>query len=200
MAKNFEDTIHDNLHQYLVGMQLVDKRLQECPDVEERWPSIGNSYIPDGAREFRNYPVASLGWMMYIGMAVAKLWDEECQWHSIASRSVASRVKPSGEQNEWEIYSQLDDMYIYMRDKRGYDEMDEFIREDVLMLRGRESDALEEVVSECATRVNYELMRERLEPGTKEAFDGYVACLHQLYLFGMAMQLHRMGYHMKRVM
>lgn len=177
MAKNFEDTIHDNLHQYLVGMKMVDERLQECPDVEERWPSIGNSYIPDGAREFRNYPVASLGWMMYIGMAVAKLWGDE-----------------------WEIYSQLDDMYIYMRDKRGYDEMDEFIREDVLMLRGKESDALEEVVSECATRVNYELMRERLEPGTKEAFDGYVACLHQLYLFGMAMQLHRMGYHMKRVM
>ena len=34
---------------------------------------------------------------------------------------------------------------------------------------------------------------------TKEAFNGYVACLHQLYLFGAAMQLNRMGYHMTKM-
>ena len=33
----------------------------------------------------------------------------------------------------------------------------------------------------------------------KEAFNGYVACLHQLYLFGAAMQLNRMGYHMTKM-
>ena len=33
----------------------------------------------------------------------------------------------------------------------------------------------------------------------KEAFNGYVACLHQLYLFGTAMQLKRMGYHMTKM-
>ena len=40
---------------------------------------------------------------------------------------------------------------------------------------------------------------QRLEPGTKEAFNAYVACLHQLYLFGAAMQLKRMGYHMTKM-
>ena len=34
---------------------------------------------------------------------------------------------------------------------------------------------------------------------TKEAFNAYVACLHQLYLFGAAMQLKRMGYHMTKM-
>ena len=43
------------------------------------------------------------------------------------------------------------------------------------------------------------LMRQRFEPGTKEAFKGYVACLHQLYLMGAAMQLKRMGYHMTKI-
>ena len=33
----------------------------------------------------------------------------------------------------------------------------------------------------------------------KEAFNAYVACLHQLYLFGAAMQLKRMGYHMTKM-
>ena len=31
-----------------------------------------------------------------------------------------------------------------------------------------------------------------------EAFNAYVSCLHQLYLFGAAMQLNRMGYHMTK--
>jgi len=176
MAEKFEDTIHKNLFQYLLGIEVVDKRLPECPDVEDRWGGIANSYIPDGAREYREYPVASLGWMMYIGMAVAKLWDDA-----------------------WEIYSQIEDIYLYMRDKRGYDALDEYICEDVLMLRGKPMDDLGKVVSECASRIHYALLRERIEPGTREAFEAYVACLHQLYLFGAAMQLKRMGYHMERL-
>lgn len=176
MVDKFENTIHKSLHQYLLGIGKVDERLPECPDVTDKWESIGNSYIPDGAREFRNYPVASLGWMMYIGMAVAKLWDDE-----------------------WNIYSQIEDLYVYMRDKRGYDALDEYICEDVLMIRGKEADELGDLVSECATRVNYDLMREHIEPGTKEAFDAYVTCLRQLYLFGAAVQLHRMGYHMEKI-
>ncbi len=80
--------------------------------------------------------------------------------------------------------------------ERGYDAMDEYIREEVLLLQGVDYTILEKVTGECASRVYNTLMHQRLEPGTKEAFNGYVACLHQLYLFGAAMQLKRMGYHM----
>ena len=148
---NFEEQLRKDLHQFLLSMKEVDERMPECPDVEEKWEEIAKAYIPDGIREFQDFPSASLGWMMYIGMAVAKMWD-----------------------TEWEIYSKIEDLYAYMRDKRGYDAMDEYIREEVLQLQG----------------VDY---TQRLEPGTKEAFNGYVACLHQLYLFGAAMQLKRMG-------
>jgi hypothetical protein len=34
------------------------------------------------------------------------------------------------------LHSQIPDLYVYMRDKRGYDALDEYICEDVLMLRG----------------------------------------------------------------
>lgn len=176
MTDRFEEAIHKNLYQYLLGVKAIDKRLPECPDVTDKWEAVGSSYIPDGAREYRDYPAASLGWMMYIGMAVAKLWDDA-----------------------WEIYSQIEDLYIYMRDKRGYDNLDEYISEDVLMVRGEEQECLAQMVNECATRVNYALMREHIEPSTKEAFDAYVTCLRQLYLFGMAVQLKRMGYHMERI-
>jgi hypothetical protein len=86
-----------------------------------------------------------------------------------------------------------------MRDKRGYDAVDEYICEDVLMLRGEEGAKLEGIVSECAARVHHALLHQRIEPGTEEAFAAYVACLRQMYLFGTSMQLHRMGYHMTRV-
>jgi len=173
--ENFEEELRKDLHHFLLTMREVDERLPECPDVEEKWEEIAKSYIPDGIREFQDYPSASLGWMMYIGMAVAKMWD-----------------------TEWEIYSKIEDLYAYMRDKRGYDAMDEYVREEVLF-RDDDYVVLERLVGECASRVYNALMHQRFEPGTKEAFNGYVACLHQLYLMGAAMQLNRMGYHMTKM-
>ena len=174
--ENFEEQLRKDLHQFLLSIKEVDERLPECPDVEEKWETIAKAYLPDGIKEFNNFPSASLGWMMYIGMAVANMWD-----------------------TEWEIYSKIEYLYIYMRDKRGYDAMDEYIREEVLLLQGIDYTVLEKVTGECASRVYTALMRQHLEPGTKEAFNGYVACLHQLYLYGAAMQLKRMGYHMTKM-
>ena len=172
----FEMELCQDLHQYLLSVKEIDARLPECPDVEEKWEQIAEAYIPDGIREFNDFPSASLGWMMYIGMAVAKFWDAE-----------------------WTIYSKVDNLYVYMRDKRGYDSMDEYIREDVLLLRGEDYAMLEKLVGECASRVYNALRHQNIEPGTKEAFEAYVSCLHQLYLFGAAMQLNRMGYHMTKM-
>ena len=174
--ENFEEQLRNDLHQFLQTLQEVDERLPECPDVEEKWEAIAKAYIPDGIREFTDYPSVSLGWMMYIGMAVAKMWD-----------------------TEWTIYSKIEDLYVYMRDKRGYDAMDEYIREEVLLLEGEAYSALEKLVGECASRIYNALRRQNIEPGTKEAFNGYVACLHQLYLFGSAIQLKRMGYRMTKM-
>jgi len=176
MMEQFEEMLHKDLHQFLLSMKEVDERLPECPDVEDKWEAIAKAYIPDGIREFQDFPSASLGWMMYVGMGVAKYWDAE-----------------------WEIYSKIDDLYAYMRDKRGYDSMDEYIREDVLLLRGIDYAVLEKLVGECASRVYNALRHQPIEPGTKEAFHAYVSCLHQLYLFGAAMQLKRMGYRMTKM-
>ena len=197
----FEDKLHKDLHQFLLSMNEIDVRMPECPDVEEKWESIAKAYIPDGIREFQEFPSASLGWMMYIGMAVAKLWDTE--WEVMEQREQSDACIDSAEsrQNstEGQIYSNLDNLYVYLRDKRGYDSMDEYIREEVLQLTGVDYTALEKLVGECASRVYNALMHQRIEPGTKEAFNAYVSCLHQLYLMGVAMQLKRMGYHMTKM-
>ena len=109
----FEDKLHEDLHQFLLSMKEVDERLPECPDVEDKWEPIAKAYIPDGIREFQDFPSASLGWMMYIGMAVAKLWDTECDasthraWHQGGFqrlRLVPASALPDGSSHAAEAY------------------------------------------------------------------------------------------------
>lgn len=171
-----EELVKKDLYDYLLAQEEIDERMPDAPDIEEKWEEIAQAYMPDGIREYTQYPNVSLGWMMYIGMAVACFWDKD-----------------------WETYSILDNLYTYLRDKRGFDDMDEFVREDVLGLTGKSFDDMEKLVGECAARTNSLLRHQPIEPGTKEAFQAYVSSLHQLYLMGAAIWLKRMGYKMTAI-
>lgn len=172
----FEEKVQRDLYQYLQSRREVDSRLPEAFDIEAKWEGILQSYLPDGIREFGDYPLSSLGWMMYIGMAVAKFWDED-----------------------WPAYERIDDLYLDMRNRSGYDLLDEYIRGCVLELKEPDFDTTEALVQECAQHAITLLGHENLEPGTEAAFRGYVACLHQLYTMGAAVQLYRMGYKMTKM-
>jgi len=171
----FEQTVHERLALFLVNQNMVDNRLPEADDIMNRWEKICLCYLPDGVREFAGYPTVSLGWMMYIGMAVAHMWDDD-----------------------WEMYSKFDDIYTSILLKgRGYDEMDEYISEDILKLSPGESEKTAGIVGDCAELTHTLLMHEGFEPNTPEAFNAYVRCLHRLYYFGAAVELRRLGYHME---
>ena len=110
-----EEKFRDDLVTYLQGKDLVDSMLPDAPDIEEKWTGIAEAYLPDGTREFAAYPTVSLGWMMYVGMAVAKYWDED-----------------------WSIYNKVENLYTYLRDRIDYDHMDDYICEKVLLLSANE--------------------------------------------------------------
>lgn len=172
----FETKIQEDLHRYLIMTGKADERLATSPDIEDKWESIAQAYLPDGIREYNGYPNVSLGWMMYLGMAMARLWEDD-----------------------WQRYSAIPDLYEQIRDKRGYDAMDEYIREELLSLSGTEYTKTEDLVAECAARTNSKLIHEGFEPGTPAAFQAYLSCLHQLYLMGAAVQLKQMGYKMEQI-
>ena len=111
MENGFEYFVKADLHRYLVEKGEMDERIPECPDVEGLWIPVAESYGADGIREFNEYPEVSLGWMMFIGMAVTEFWDRD-----------------------WERYSAIEDLYLHLRDVRGFDCMDEHILEDILCL------------------------------------------------------------------
>lgn len=172
-VRKFEDKVREDLVKFLQKKEALDEHVPECPDVEEKWGEIARSYIPDGAREFKDYPVVSLGWMMLVGMAMAYYWD-----------------------TDWEKHSARKDYYEALRDMKGYDNMDEAVVENLLGYAGEAAEKVTELVAECASRVYSLLSHEHVEPGTEAALGSYVAALHQLYLAGMAMELNALGYHM----
>ena len=172
-AAGFEESVRKNLVDYLQGKGVIDAHVPECPDVEEKWAEIARSYIADGAREFAGYPVVSLGWMMFLGMAMAYYWD-----------------------TDWEKHHDRKDIYEELRDRRGYDNMDEVIIGDVLRYEGDDAEKVSDLVASCAARVHSLMQHSHVEPGTSEAYGYYIAALHQLYLAGMAVELNALGYHM----
>ena len=165
----------DDLHKYLISEGKVDERLPECPDLEELWRPVAKAYMPDGVREFQQYPVSALGWMMFVGMALARFWDEDWEKHSAEDGAT--------------LYSRL-------RDAKGYDSMDDHILEDILGLKGEEAEKRGALVGECAARTLSALQHSGIEPGTKEAHLAFLAALHTLYTMGIAVELNALGYHM----
>lgn len=79
--KEFLDRYELGLTRELLGIctqqQLLGGRLLPSPDLDDKWESIAGEYIVDGVREIAKYPTVALGWMMYVGMAVAHYWDED---------------------------------------------------------------------------------------------------------------------------
>lgn len=173
LVAKFEDAVRKDLIDYLQNEKVLDAVVPECPDVEEKWPEIVRAYLPDGAREFQDYPVVSLGWMMFMGMAMAYFWD-----------------------TDWEKASKQNDLYQQIRDKEGYDNFDDTVLKSVLGLDEAEEKKMSELVGHCASRVLSRLNHEHVEPGTSAALGCYIAAIHQLYLAGMAMEINALGYHM----
>lgn len=169
-----EQIIKLDLYRFLLARKEIHEILPDAPDIQDKWETIAQAYLPDGIREFSHYPTVSLGWMMYIGMAVAELWDKQ-----------------------WEAYADSSNIYEQLRDPRGYDCMDEYICQEILHLSKSKQKETEDMVAECASRTNATLRRSTIEPGTPEAFRAYVACLHQMYLMGAAVQLKRLKYKMQ---
>lgn len=173
---SFEKQVMEDLHQYLVSEKRVDEKLPECPDVEGLWPSVEKGYLPDAVREFDEYPIVSLGWIMFVGMAFAKYWDVD--WEKYANET--------GEK-----------LYADLRDAKGFDNLDDYVLYDVLGLDQEEGEKVSGIVGGCASRTLSAIHRSGIEGGTEKAVEAYRGALHALYIMGMAMELNALGYHMQ---
>ena len=158
-------------------MDLADARMPVATDVDELWCEVDQRYMTAGIREYNTgYPSVALGWMMFIGMAVAMYWDVE-----------------------WEVYGKVPDLYLYLRDRIDFDHMDDYILDKVLCLDADSRKKMNDAVAESASRTYNMMSHMCLEPGTAAAMRAFTAALHQMYVMGVAVELKALGYHMTKL-
>ena len=168
---NFEQRLVEGMVKLCTGLGYLQHNILACEDLDQKWEQLGTPYLGDAIKEIAHYPTVALGWMMYLGMAVAHYWDED-----------------------WKVYGNIENLYEHIRDKRGFDNMDEYIREEVLRLGKEAYDETEELVRQCSTMVLTNIRHEQIEPQSPMAFHAYVRAIHALYLMGISVELKRLGY------
>lgn len=168
---HFEQSLVSKLVQLLSGWNKLGGQILASEDLDTLWDQVAESYMCDGVREIAKYPTVSLGWMMYIGMALAHLWDKD-----------------------WKTLRKQRNVYLWLRDPRGFDAMDEFIAQEILELKSNQTQEMENVVRTCATLVLTQIRHESVEPQSPMAFHVYVRALHALYIIGISVELFRLGY------
>lgn len=177
----------DYLNQYEAGlmqaelrltteMGLLNGQLLETPDITDKWHPMAAEYVADAIKEFAQYPTVALGWAMYIGMAVARYWDED-----------------------WQIYDALPNLYLHIRDKRGFDYLDEVVRGDILGLKDEAFKTCEDQVRSCAQLALDQMRHEQIEAGSVMAFHVFARSIKVLYRIGAAVELRRSGYNLVAV-
>ena len=65
--------------------------LLETADLDELWPALAQPYMASAVPDFEQYPLVSLGWMTFVGMAMAVLWDEDWQRYQAAGQCASIR-------------------------------------------------------------------------------------------------------------
>lgn len=173
----FEQELTQHLLRMLKSMELQGNQLLESDDITAAWDTtMAATYVADSVKEIAAYPLVALGWALYTGMGAAHIWD-----------------------TDFETFQALPNLYTYFRDLRGYDCMDEAIREEVLGLRGEEYQHLEQVVQSCAHQVLGKIRREQIEPQSPTAYYVYQRSVRTLFRIGASIQLNKLGYKFEKV-
>lgn len=167
----YEQDLMQNLLRMLTSMKMLTGQLLSTPDITEKWEQVAPPYLADAVKEIAKYPTVSLGWAMYLGMAMARYWD-----------------------GDWDFYRDKENIYEYIRDIRGFDYMDEVVRANILGLEGQAFDDMEKVVQSCAQQALAQIRHEQIEPQSPMAFHVYVRSIKVLYELGAAIELKALGY------
>lgn len=174
----YEEQLTQELLKLSTSRGILQGQLLETPDLDEIWQDIAAEYLVDGVKEIADYPLVALGWMMYVGMALAQLWD-----------------------TDWITTQAQANYYPKLREARGFDAMDEHIREYILGLP-RNSASYQECeknVQSCAQLALNKIRHEHIEAQSPMAFHVYVRSLRCLYRLGIAVQLRKLGYNYQAI-
>lgn len=171
--KQYEDNLKNLLLEKCSSNGFLDRVLLEVEELDEMWSYFAPEYMADAVPIVNDYPTVAMAWASYFGMGLSALWD-----------------------GSWSDYAGRKDLYSAIRDERGFDNMDEYILEDLLGidLISEENNKLEEMLRSLAQSSVSQIRREQIEAGTSEAFYIFASTAKIMFKIGVAIELKRLGY------
>ncbi len=173
----FELKLEEELLRLCTENKMLDGILLSTDDIDNHWKqTLAPEYVADAIREVANYPVVSVAWAAYLGMAVAKGWDTG--WSECLARP-----------------------YTSYYGAHRFDDMDEHIVQEILglELESEEAHSIEEMLRTCGEKTVGLIRYEHIEPQSVMAFHIFARAVKAMFKIGAALQLYRMGYKFEKV-
>ena len=174
------DTYESNLQQEMLrvctSLGMLDGELLNSEDIDQKWKEWAPEYIAEALPEVNSYPEFAIACAGYAGMAVAQWWDRDC----------GRRPSPS---------------YARLHGPRGFDDMDEYIVQNILglTLDSVEAKQIMNILLCCAQKAVDFIRHEQIEAQTVKAFHIFARTVKVMFRTGAALQLKRLGYKFHKV-
>lgn len=174
----YEETLTETLLNQCNSNGFLDGQLLDVEELNEKWREIAPQYMVDAIPEFNQYPAVAIAWAAYLGMGLTAMWD-----------------------GAWDEYGDRSDIYSIIRDKRGFDSMDEYILEELLGIppSSDETCALNDCFLGLAQSAITLMRHEGVEAQTADAFYIFACTAKVFFLFGVSICLKRLGYAYKKI-
>lgn len=176
--EQYEERLTNILVDLSTSKGFLSGQLYMIDELDEKWREIAPNYMVDAVAEVNSYPAVAIAWAAYLGMGVASLWD-----------------------TAWSEYKDIDGLYGIFRDPRGFDEMDEFVLEEMLSLEldSTITKSIEELLLSCAHLAINMLKKEEIEPQTATSLYLLASTVKVLFKIGVAIELKLLGYKYEKI-
>ena len=174
--QNFEKALSEQLIKMLSDKNLLGGYTFEVEELGQMWHKCAPDYMADAVPQVADYPLAAIAWAAYFGAGAAVMWDKQ---------------KIADDEN----------LYLRLRDARGFDEMDEYAA--YLMLdngiKQTDIDRVEDALRSAAMAAETAIRKEGIEPQSVMAFHIFARVVKIFFVLGLSVALHLMGYKYEKV-
>lgn len=173
---NYEAGLLRDLLKLCTSLGKLEGDLLSSEDIDGKWKEFAPEYMVEAVKQINSYPEFTIGCAGYIGMAIAKWWDEDWGRHHSAG-------------------------FGSLLGKRGFDDMDDHIAQDILGLAegSTEAGATASLMLSCAQLAMDRIRHENIETQTTKAFHILARTLRAMFRTGAALQLYKDGYKFQKV-
>ena len=172
----YEKGLMNELLKMCTSLGMLEGTLLESEDIDQKWKECAPEYIAEALPEVNTYPEVAFAWAGFLGMGVAKHWDENWASHH-------------------------NDKYESYHGPRGFDDMDDHIMVDILghPLGSERAKQLTLMLQACAQQVINRIRHEDIEHQTTKAFHIFARSAKVMFKIGASLQLKQMGYRFEKV-